>query len=132
MRVIISITGKVVCVNDHAKITRNIFKSGGPDIDPCGTSTKISARKLYFGLAWVNNHEPISEMEEIVPTYTASQSKVNDWGNQTSFERSVNNAPNASLLPKAFFHFSNMGNIVPCVSWPFLNLHWYFDKILSK
>ena len=44
----------------------------------------------------------------------------------------IDNNPNDSLLSKAFFHFSNISNRQCCVPWPFLNLHWYFDRVLSK
>ena len=47
-----------------------------------------------------------------------------------AFERSVNNVLNPSLLYKAFIHFSNIRQC--CVPWPFLNPHWYFDRIFSK
>ena len=36
------------------------------------------------------------------------------------------------LLSKAFFHFSIISNRLCCVPWPFLNPHWYFDRILSE
>ena len=32
---------------------RNILKSRGPDKDPCGTPSKISAHELYFELTLV-------------------------------------------------------------------------------
>ena len=39
---------------------------------------------------------------------------------------------NATLLSKAFFHFSNISTRQCCVPWPFLNPHWYFKRISSK
>ena len=37
-------------LNYKEKITKNILKSRGANIDPCGAASKISAHEIYFEL----------------------------------------------------------------------------------
>ena len=65
---------------------RNMLKSIGPNIDPCGTPSKISAHELYFELTlvfclWFSKWSRTYFRDERDRPY-ALQSKVQDWGNQ--------------------------------------------------
>ena len=64
--------------------------------------------------------------------HAALQSNVHEWGSQKSLKDQLIMLQNTSLLSKVYFHFSNISNKKCCVPWPFLNPHWYFDRILSK
>ena len=71
-------------------------------------------------------------MKEIGRVHAALQSKVHDWGRKKPLEDQLIIPQNASLLSKAFLHFSNISNRQCCVPWSFLNPSWNFDRILSK
>ena len=48
--IIIFIIGKVDCVRSQRN---NILNNKGPNIDPCGTPSKMSTQELYFELTLV-------------------------------------------------------------------------------
>ena len=78
-------------LNYKEKITKNILKSRGANIDPCGAASKISAHEIYFELNWWNlvlcfqfSKQSWTNFrdERNRPYACVLQLKVHDWGSQ--------------------------------------------------